>query len=140
MCTAVWKCDQSFCKHIVNILTVNFATFCLIYVNPLIEHCASCIHISSVKDKQRNYFTYIKGGGMLRFWNVLVLRTEHVKNFWNVIVTVIVIVVDFFITLPFSTIEGKVIKKLTTMTMTMTFQKFLTKPLLKTIILKRLYY
>ena len=34
-------------------------------------------------------------------------RTEHVKNFWNVIV----IVVDFFITLPFSTIEGKVIKK-----------------------------
>ena len=37
--------------------------------------------------------------------------------------------VDFFITLPFSTIEGKVIKKLTTMTMT--FQKFLTKPLLK---------
>ena len=53
-----------------------------------------------------------------------VLRTEHAKNFWNVIV----IVVDFVITLPFNTIEGKVIKKLTTMTMT--FQKFLTKPLL----------
>ena len=32
------------------------------------------------------------------------LRTEHIKNFWNVIV----IVVDFFITLPFNTIEGKV--------------------------------
>ena len=56
------------------------------------------------------------------------LRTEHVKNFWNIIV--IVIVVDFFITLPFSAIEGKVIKKSTTMTMT--FQKFLTKPLLYT--------
>ena len=46
--------------------------------------------------------------------------------------------VDFFIALLFSTIEGKVIKKSTTMTMTMTmtmtttFQNFLTKPLLKT--------
>ena len=39
--------------------------------------------------------------------------------------------VDFFITLPFSTIEGKVIKKSTTMIMTMNFQNFLTKPLFK---------
>ena len=40
---------------------------------------------------------------------------------------------DLFTTLPFSTIEGKVIKKSTTMIMTMTmkFQNFLTKPLFK---------
>ena len=55
-------------------------------------------------------------------------RTEHVKNFWNVIV----IVVDFFITLTFSTIERKV--------MTLMFWKFLTKTLLKIWKLKQCFF
>ena len=62
--------------------------------------------------------------GPLLHSGTIVLRRGFVKKFWNIIV--IVIVVEFYITLPSIVLKGKVIKKSTTMTMTMTFQNFLT--------------